>query len=168
MTQLDRFQHRINEAIPLTRSLGVRLERYDGKRLLVTAPLALNSNHQGTGFGGSLYAVAVVAAWGAVELLLADSGLTGNVVVQTGGMDYLGPVEEDFFAVSELPPATELARFQKSLARHGKGRLNIEARLYCGAPGLSPEHSQALAVFQGRFVVDGAHRCSAAVVDRQP
>lgn len=156
MTQLARFQNRINDVIPLTRSLGVKLESYDGHRLLVTAPLEPNSNHQGTGFGGSLYAVGVVAAWGVVELFLADCSLTGTVVVQTGSIEYLGPVEDDFFVVGELPTGQELERFQKSLARHGKGRLNVEARLYCGAPELSPEGQAPRAVFQGRFVVSGA------------
>ncbi|MDX1757333.1 MAG: thioesterase domain-containing protein [Marinobacter sp.] len=165
MTQLARFQNRINDVIPLTRSLGVKLERYDGRRLLVTAPLEPNSNHQGTGFGGSLYAVGVVAAWGAVELFLADCGLTGNVVVQTGNIDYRGPVEEDFYAVGELPSGPELERFQKSLARHGKGRLNVAARLYCGRPVLSPEAQQPQAVFNGRFVVDGART---RVMAREP
>jgi thioesterase domain-containing protein len=67
MTQLGRFQKRINEIIPLSEALGVRLESFDGHALLVSAPLQPNHNHQGTGFGGSVYSVAVVSAWGLVE-----------------------------------------------------------------------------------------------------
>lgn len=52
MTQLARFQKRIYDMIPLSEALGVELVSYDGHALLVSAPLAPNHNHQGTGFGG--------------------------------------------------------------------------------------------------------------------
>lgn len=156
MTQLARFQDRINEAIPLSRALDARLEAYDGQQLLVSAPLEPNRNHQGTGFGGSVYSIAVIAAWGLMELLLADSGLTGSVVIQSGDMDYIEPVRQDFFALSHLPSGDEMTRFRKSLARYGKGRLMIPSRVYCGTPSIDPS-SQPVAAFQGRFVVQGAH-----------
>ncbi|SDX45326.1 YiiD C-terminal domain-containing protein [Marinobacter mobilis] len=152
---LAQFQNRINDTIPLTRALGVRAEHYDGQRLVVSAPLEPNHNHQGTGFGGSLYSVAVVAAWGSVELKLADFGLVGNVVVQSGGMTYSGPVAGDFKAVGQLPPEHELARLQKSLQRHGKGRLMVTAEVYATAQDGTPE-GNALATFEGRFVVQDA------------
>ncbi len=155
MSQLARFQKRINESIPLTNSLGVRLFAYDGEQLVVNAPLEPNHNHQGTGFGGSVYAVAVVAAWGLVELALEDWGLEGSVVVQVGSMEYLEPVDDDFYAVCRLPCADDMARFRKSLARHGKGRLNLRSEVYCGSPTMSPVRAPA-ATFEGRFVVQDA------------
>lgn len=155
MTQLARFQNRINEAIPLTQALGARLEAYNGDELLVSAPLAPNRNHQGTGFGGSVYSIAVVASWGILELLLADSRLAGSVVIQSGDMDYIEPVDQDFYALSRLPTGDEMTRFRKSLARYGKGRLTIPARVYTGEPTMDPS-SEPVAAFQGRFVVKDA------------
>lgn len=152
---LTQFQKRINDTIPLTRALAVTVEHYDGERLVVSAPLEPNHNHQGTGFGGSLYSVAVVAAWGSVELKLADFGLTGNVVVQGGEMNYLGPVAEDFVAMAELPGAADLARLKKSLDRHGKGRLTVKAGVYPASAGIDAE-GEVLASFEGRFVVQDA------------
>lgn len=151
MAQLARFQKRINEVIPLTRALGVELHRYDGRRLVVTAPLALNHNHQGTGFGGSIYSVAVVAAWGLVELLLEDAGIEGRVVIQSGGVDYHNPVDDNFHAICELPPAADVERFLRGLGRRGKGRLELTSRVFCG-PVESPQ-AVPVATFGGRFVV---------------
>lgn len=155
MTQLGRFQKRIHESIPLTRALGLEVLSYDGHALLVSAPLEPNHNHQGTGFGGSVYSVAVTAAWGLIELAIADMGLRGNVMVQSGSMDYLTPVEGDFYALCRLPAGEIPDRFRKSLARHGKGRLALHADVYCGEPTNDPKGAP-VATFQGRFVVQDA------------
>lgn len=152
MTQLARFQNRLNEKIPLTRALAVRMEAYDGHSLMVSAPLAPNHNHQNTVFGGSSYGVAVVSAWGLVELLLQDAGLRGEVVIQSGEMDYLGAIARDFFAICAVPEPEAVTRFHRTLARHGRARLQLEANVYPGPPTQSPTIEHA-AVFRGRFVV---------------
>lgn len=164
MTQLARFQRRINDVIPLTRCLAVNLDAYDGRSLRVSAPLEPNRNHQMSAFGGSLYAVAVVAAWGLVELQLEDAGLVGRVVVQSGDITYLGPVTDDFSAVCELPDDSLVARFHKTLARYGKGRLNLVANVYAGTSG-DVAGRQPLAVFKGRFVIQDAHTAPVPGVD---
>ncbi|WP_404363179.1 YiiD C-terminal domain-containing protein [Marinobacter sp.] len=151
MTQLARFQNRLNEMIPLTRALSVRLEAYDGQSLLVSAPLEPNHNHQNTVFGGSSYGVAVVAAWGLVELLLQDAGLMGVVVIQSGEIEYPNAIERDFFAVCAIPDPEAVMRFHRSLARHGRARLSLETRVYPGTPTLTP-NAEPGAVFKGRFV----------------
>lgn len=152
MTQLAAFQKRIHDEIPLSRALGIELHSWDGSALLLSAPLELNSNHQGTGFGGSVYSVAVTAAWGLVELALADLGLKGSVVVQTGSIDYLEPVTSDFYAICRLPGGEIPERFRKGLARHGKARLDLTTEVFCGMPNSAPQ-ADPVAVFQGRFVV---------------
>ncbi|MBW7469571.1 thioesterase domain-containing protein [Marinobacter sp. M216] len=156
MTQLALFQKRINEEIPLSKALGIQLISWDGHALLLSAPLEQNRNHQGTGFGGSVYSAAVTAAWGLTELALADLGLRGAVVVQSGTIDYLEPVEQDFYVICRLPGGEIPAKFRKSLARHGKGRLDLTAEVFCGVPTTEP-NNQPVAVFQGRFVVKDAH-----------
>lgn len=155
MTQLSVFQKRIHEEIPLSRALGIELQSWDGSALMLSAPLAPNSNHQGTGFGGSVYSVAVTSAWGLTELALADLGLKGNVVVQSGNIDYLEPVVSDFYAICRLPGEEIPERFRKSLARHGKGRLDLTVEVFCGRPDTQPK-TDPVAVFQGRFVVQDA------------
>ncbi|AOY87949.1 thioesterase [Marinobacter salinus] len=155
MPQLALFQKRINEEIPLSQALGIRLRSWDGRALLLSAPLAPNRNHQGTGFGGSVYSAAVTAAWAVTELALADLGLRGAVVVQSGNIDYLEPVDRDFYVICRLPGGEIPDRFRKSLARHGKGRLDLTAEVFCGEPTTEPV-AEPVAVFEGRFVVQDA------------
>lgn len=152
MSRLDDFQQRIHDVIPLTRAMGAELLHYDGRQLLVRAPLAPNSNHQGTGFGGSIYSVAVLAAWGLIELAVDDAGVKGAVVIQSGSMDYGQPVDGDFFALCQLPDDGEWDRFLTMLRRRGRARLALKSGLYSGEPSLTPEHPAA-AFFEGRFVV---------------
>lgn len=149
MTQLERFQERINREIPLTRGLGLQVSDYSGHRIIIKAPLALNHNHQGTGFGGSIYSVAVTAAWSLLELWLEDHGLAGSVVVQSGAIDYGMPVSRDFYAQCELPPEDDMQRFKRSLERRGKGRLCLEATVFSDESGAA----FPAATFSGRFVV---------------
>ncbi|MBE01887.1 thioesterase domain-containing protein [Marinobacter lutaoensis] len=152
MSQLVLLQKRIHDEIPLSRALGIELQSWDGRTLVLSAPLEPNRNHQGTGFGGSVYAAAVTAAWGLTELALSDLGLKGHVVVQSGTIDYLEPVASDFFVVCRLPGGEIPERFRKSLARHGKARLDLTAEVFCGTPSPVPA-GEPVAVFQGRFVV---------------
>ncbi|MFW5823680.1 MAG: YiiD C-terminal domain-containing protein [Marinobacter sp.] len=152
MSRLSDFQQRIHRVIPLTSAMAAELVHYDGERLLVRAPLAPNSNHQGTGFGGSLYAIAVLAAWGLIELVVEDAGVKGNVVIQSGEIDYGQPVDDDFYALCELPGEQEQQRFLAMLQRRGRARLALRSRVFCGKPELAPA-GDPVAVFAGRFVV---------------
>jgi thioesterase domain-containing protein len=152
MSRLSDFQQRIHHVIPLTDAMAAELVAYDGQSLLVRAPLAPNSNHQGTGFGGSVYSIAVLAAWGLIELVVEDAGVDGHVVIQSGQMDYSQPVDSDFYALCQLPDEQEQQRFLSMLQRKGRGRLALTSRVYCGAPTTAPE-SEPVATFEGRFVV---------------
>lgn len=152
MSRLDDFQQRIHEVIPLTHTMGAELVQYDGRQLLVRAPLAPNHNHQGTGFGGAIYSVAVLAAWGLIELAVEDAGVDGTVVIQSGSMDYGQPVDGDFFAVCRLPEPADWERFLTTLRRRGRARVALTSGLYCGTPELEAEQPAA-AFFEGRFVV---------------
>ena len=152
MSRLDDFEQRIHRVIPLTHAMGTRLYHYDGRQLVVTAPLEPNRNHQGTGFGGSVYSVAVLAAWGLLELAVDDAGIAGTVVIQSGAMDYGQPVDGNFFATCQLPEAEEWERFLTMLRRRGRGRLSLKSALFTGAPVLAPGQPAA-AFFEGRFVV---------------
>lgn len=152
VNRLARFQQHIHQVIPVAGAMAIELCAYDGRQLMVRAPLEPNRNHQGTGFGGSLYSLAVLAAWGLVELVTEDRELSGNVVVQQGTMDYRLPAQDQMFAVCRLPDEAGLDRFLKTLKRSGKGRLALLSRVYCGEPEPEPA-GEPVALFEGRFVV---------------
>lgn len=110
--------------IPLTRSIDVRVSTYDGKSLTLNAPLAMNSNHKGTAFGGSLFSLAVLAGWGLLVLKLGERDLDAELVIQDSKVEYLAPVRGDFNAQARLD-ADEFERFVRTLSRRWKARIRV-------------------------------------------
>ena len=70
--QLREAEEFLHARIPLTRAMGVRVIGNDDQGFVVEAPVALNSNHLQTAFGGSINAVATLAAYGLLWTELKD------------------------------------------------------------------------------------------------
>src|SRR5690242_14174059 len=105
----------LQHEIPLSRQMGLTVQRYDGSCLVLGAPLAPNINHKATAFAGSLNAVMTLAGWGTVWLLLAECGLHGTIVIQESSTRYQLPVGNDFTATCRVPSAEEAERFLAGL-----------------------------------------------------
>lgn len=132
----------LHEQIPITRAMGVKVTRYDENGLELTAPLAANHNHLGTAFGGSLSAVATLAGYALLWLLLEDR--TVHVVVREGHISYRHPVEGEIRAVCRPPEPAQREAFQKTFRQAGKARLEL---------GVTVEHAGQVCVeFTGVYV----------------
>ena len=88
----DRLDKFISNHLPLVVSMGARIHHYDGADFVVSAPLALNHNDKGTGFGGSLYCLCVTNAIGLLFLRCFEEGLNPDLVVSKAEISYLRPV----------------------------------------------------------------------------
>jgi thioesterase domain-containing protein len=135
----EKFLH---QQIPITRAMGVRVVSNDDNGLIVEAPVALNSNHLRTGFGGSINAVATLAAYGLLWLELDDPAV--HVVVAESSIRFLRPVRETIQAICLHPPASELAAFRAQFAAKQKARITLRVNVI--------EQGQTAAEFHGIFV----------------
>ncbi|MBI1894819.1 MAG: YiiD C-terminal domain-containing protein [Candidatus Rokubacteria bacterium] len=145
---------KLRTEMPVTQRLGIRVVgRRDGQ-VVLSAPLAANTNHEGTAFAGSLNAVATLAGWATVWLLLRDHGLQAHAVIQDSTVRYLRPVTGDFEALARPLDAAAVARLLEAIRRRGRGRIEIEV-VVSDARG-------AAVAFQGRYVAlaDGARVAS--------
>jgi thioesterase domain-containing protein len=133
----------LHEKIPLTQAMGVRVEEYDARQLILTAPLSLNHNHLGTAFGGALSAVATLAGYALLWLELDDP--TIHVVIRKSSMDYRRPVRGDIRAVCRRPFASVLAAVKFDLANTGKARMRLQVEI--------EEEGRTAVGFEGTFVV---------------
>ncbi|WP_097461765.1 YiiD C-terminal domain-containing protein [Mangrovitalea sediminis] len=140
-----KIQEMLYRLIPVTRGLGIEVSRYGGGLLELSAPLEANHNHQNTAFGGSLYCVAIAAAWGILHLWFDARPMQGSIIVQDGAMDYLKPVTGDFVARCLLPDSSTMARLEKTLSRHDRARVAVSSTVYLG--------EEPVAEFRGRFVL---------------
>ncbi len=122
--------------------MGVRVVANDGEGFAVEAPVASNSNHLRTAFGGSINAVATLAAYGFLWLEVNDASVL--VVVAESSIRFLRPVRETIRAICLPPPGDEWATFRAQFAEKRKARITLRVNV--------TEKGQTAAEFHGIFV----------------
>lgn len=147
--ELSALAAKLRQEIPVSQHLGIRPSEWDGRSLVLTAPLAANVNHEGTAFAGSVHALATLTGWSAVWLSLRQARLPSRVVIQDSRMAYQHPISEDFRARCTLP-APGMEGLLNAVRRHGRGRIALEVEVQ-GA-------EQVLARFSGRYVAFAGER----------
>jgi thioesterase domain-containing protein len=135
----EKFLH---EQIPITRAMGVRVVANDENGFVIEAPVALNSNHLRTAFGGSINAVATLAAYGFLWLELNEAA--AHVVVAESSIRFLRPVRETIRAICLRPAGEELAAFRSQFAEKRKARIALRVNVI--------EGGETAAEFEGCFV----------------
>ena len=132
----------LHERIPLTRAMGLCVRSNDENGFAVEAPVALNFNHLRTAFGGSINAVATLAAYGLLWMELR--GEEADVVIRDSSIRFLRPIHETIHAVCARPDAEAWRAFQMALRTKGKARITLRVR--------AEENSLVAAEFEGTFV----------------
>src|SRR5256885_16498605 len=143
LVEAEKFLH---EQIPITRAMGLRVVAQHDTGFTVEAPVALNSNHLRTAFGGSINAVATLAAYGFLWMELNDAA--AHVVVAESSIRFLRPVRETIRATCFRPDQTSLATFRNQFGEKRKARINLRVHV--------TEAGEIAAEFEGRFVARSA------------
>lgn len=138
------LQAYLHEHIPLSRAMQVTVMEISGNSVTLAAPLGPNINHRGTVFGGSVSAVAILAAWSLLHMRLSAAGVDCRLVIQRNSMQYLKPVESEFTARSSMDDMATWEAFLRMLRRKGRARLTVRSVLESGG-GKAGE-------FEGEFV----------------
>ena len=140
----QRVQRYLHQYIPLSAAMGVQVRMATIEHVKLAAPLAPNINHTETVFGGSGAALATLSAWTLLHLRLEEARLDARLVIQRSQMEYEKPIPGDFEAVCDFGDHAAWERFQGTLARHGRARLTLAAKLVYS--------KTQVASFEGEFV----------------
>jgi thioesterase domain-containing protein len=132
----------LHEQIPLTRAMAVAVRSWDGRELHLTAPLGPNHNHLGTAFGGSLSALATLAGYSLLWLLLGSR--EAHIVIRESKIRYRRPVRGELHAVCRHPGETAWAAFAEQFGGTGKASLTLAAQIV--------EAGEVCVEFSGEFV----------------
>src|SRR3954447_8021948 len=124
LLKAEKFLH---EQIPITRAMGLRVVAHDDDGFRIEAPVALNSNHLQTAFGGSINAVATLAAYGFLWLELDDESV--ELVVAESSIRFIAPVRTTIRAVCLPVEDKLLSRFKADLRANGKARIRLHAHV---------------------------------------
>lgn len=141
----DTLEQTLYHEIPLTQHMGIGLHSYDKNKLILTAPLAPNSNHKSTFFGGSLFNVAVTTGWSLLYLKQQELQWGGHVVIGAGNIEYQLPVANDVLSCAEIS-ADQLERITRQLKRRGKAVVTLDVVL-------GERLDQPAVVFKGRYAI---------------
>lgn len=137
----------LQDKITLFRHLGITVKEMTGDKVHFHVDLQKNLNHKGTAFGGSLYATAVLAAYGLVLAGLKEKNIpTENIVIAKGAIDYLRPVETDFEIICEFSDKSTKNQFYDDLAKNNRVRGSVKSQILADGGSLK-------ALFEGSFVV---------------
>src|ERR687884_350187 len=142
MRPAQQIQELLYSKIPITRAIGVKVEDYDGERLILTAPLEENVNHLGTAFGGSLHALAVLSGYGLLWLELQDTEC--HIVIRKSSISYERPVRGEIRATCVRPGADALEEFKQTFHQKGKARIALSATI--------EDQGETAVRFEGIFV----------------
>lgn len=110
--ELEEFLH---EHIPLSKAIGVQVQKSSAEHVVLSAPLTPNINYQSTVFGGSAAAVAILAAWALPNIRLRQAGLQSRLVIQQNTMIYEQPITNSFIASSCVGDDSAWSKFQEML-----------------------------------------------------
>ena len=132
------------EHIPLTAAMQVEVLVASPERVLLQAPLAPNINHRNTAFGGSIAALATLAGWSWLYIMLRERSNPPRIVIKSSSIDYEQPIDSEFTAELRPPSEATYERFIAGLDRRGSGRIQLSVDVLC--------EGEVVASFQGEFV----------------
>lgn len=127
-TLCRRLEATVHQDIPISHFMGVRILAFDRNSLVIAADLEPNINIHGSAFAGSLYSICTLAGWGLVTLAVETHQLTASVVVASGEISYMKPVQSPKIVAQAsfkdaLPDALE--KYKKT----GKARIAVQATI---------------------------------------
>lgn len=124
------LQRLIEREIPLARHIGVKVEVADDEALMLAAPLAPNTNHHGTAFGGSIFSLAVLTGWAWLTRHLVVLEIAADAVVQESSIQYLAPARGALHARLVAPGAAAVSKLERMLDRAGRGRIRLHVDVH--------------------------------------
>ncbi|AKH21220.1 YiiD C-terminal domain-containing protein [Sedimenticola thiotaurini] len=130
--RLALLEETLHREVPLTRTMGVRVEEHDGRELLFLADFEPNINIHGTAFGGSLYSICAVVCWGMLHLKFEDEGVPAHSVLGDARITYSLPVRGEIKARCRLPDDGSYETFIESLRAGKRSRLELTAEILVG------------------------------------
>jgi thioesterase domain-containing protein len=127
--QPTELEHYLREQIPLVRAMEIAVAEVNDAGVVLRAPLAPNRNHFNTAFGGSVAAVAILAAWSLLYVRLKAAGCAARIVVRRTTIEYEQAIHHDFIARASAPAEEEWLAFTRMFDRKGKARITLTATL---------------------------------------
>ncbi len=121
---------------------------YDGKRLVIQAPLPGNAASCGSAFPGSVGSLLMLCGFGLIQLKLNEIGLLAHVMLKRCTISCAHEVRVDLRAFCELTARSGSDRIRHILLHKKTANLHVVGGIEC---------AQTVVTFDGTYSVRRAH-----------
>ena len=143
---INELQEKLHNEIPLTKVMNIKIQTYNEKELITTAPLDININDKGTAFGGSLSTMTIISSWSLCWLISKELGFDSkNIVVIKNENSYRKPVTKDIVCFTQKPSKDEIEILKEKLQTKKSASIKINSTII--------ENNEICVEFQGYYVI---------------
>jgi thioesterase domain-containing protein len=143
---IDELQQKLHNEIPLTKMMDIKIQDYNEKELITTAPLSININDKGTAFGGSLSTMTIISSWSLCWLISKELGFDSkNIVIIKNENSYRKPVTKDIVCYTQKPTKEEIEILKRKLETKKSASIKINSVII--------ENNEICVEFQGYYVI---------------
>ena len=128
MTAAQELERKIRAAIPLSDAMQFSIDRLDPDKIQVSAPLEPNINIHGTGFAGSIYAVAVLSGWALCRHIMEMLEMDGDLVVAKAEIAYRAPITSTMECKCHVDTEAR-DNFIEGFTQLGKGKMELQVEV---------------------------------------
>lgn len=143
---INELQNKLHLQIPMTKLMNLKIEDYNDKELITTAPLDININDKGTAFGGSLATMTIISSWSICWLISKELGFdSNNIVVIKNENSYKKPVTKDIICHTTKPTIEQLNILKEKLEKKKSASIKIYSKII--------EDGEICVEFEGYYVI---------------
>lgn len=143
---IEILEKKLHTQIPLTRLMGLQIQKYTDEVLISSAPLEVNINDKGTAFGGSLSTVTIISSWSMCWLIAHELGFEENsIVIIKNETEYRAPVTQDIVCHTQKPSKEEIQIVKEKLLSKKSASLKISSSIL--------ENQKTCLAFEGVYVI---------------
>ena len=143
---INKLQNKLHDEIPLTKTMGIKIQSYNESELITTAPLEININDKGTAFGGSLSTITIISAWSLSWLISKELGFdSNNIVIIKNETSFRKPVTKNIVCHTKKPSLKEIEILKQKLETKKSASIKIESKII--------ENDKICVEFEGYYVI---------------
>ncbi|MGA1932414.1 YiiD C-terminal domain-containing protein [Arcobacter sp. YIC-464] len=146
MILIKKLENKLHNEIPLTKLMDIKINTFNDKELITTAPLKININDKGTAFGGSLSTMTIISSWSMCWLISQELNIDSkNIVVIKNENSYRKPVTKDILCYTQKPSPKEIENVAQKIKEKGSASLKIKSSII--------EDNEVCVDFEGIYVI---------------
>ena len=123
------LQDLLHREVPMSETMGMTVNSFDGQRLTMQAALELNVNLYGVAFGGSIYSLCAMAGWGLLIMKLEEAELDARIMLTGGEIEYLKPVSQTLVSASFFSNPADFGEFAENWRTRQRARISVPVEI---------------------------------------